>query len=352
MEKSTYKWTKNLIITPNLINRGNTSLMNKPSLLLLVLAFFGIWNVAYPEEVPTRELMEMLKSLQKQVANQQREIDALNKKLNNKNEDPLSLKNEVGFKNEQLIEPLPDSQERRLNGISPEQPDLDKDILQTGYAVIKEVAGVELGKTISGLSLKGDARFRYEARDRERNGSEDSRDRFRIRLRLGAVWHNLDDSWEIGVGLATGSTGNRSATSTNQSFSEDGVFQTNEINLDYAYARHSWENAELVIGQQVNPWKKSTSFMMWDSDVRPVGISGKYHIEDLVISAGVFDVLGAASDDNSEALMVAGQVGYKAEIDTMTYLLAGGIWHFNDSAYEAVNNFVSRENSRHAGPTE
>ena len=136
----------------------------------------------------------------------------------------------------------------------------------------KKVKGMKFGKGISGLTLKGDARFRYEARERERQGKEDdSRDRYRIRLRIGGVWHNDDDNWEIGVGLATGETGTGSATSTNQSFSKSGVFQTNDINLDFAYVKHSWENVELTIGQHKNPWKATTTYIVWGRRRPPSG---------------------------------------------------------------------------------
>ena len=338
--------------------------MRRRILLLLVLSLLVNRNVALSEEIPSGELMKMLKTLQEQVADQQKAIDALNKRLKEEKEkDSLTSKTAEKSKGKQLQDLLLGSQESVSGKRLPDQRNAEKSILQSGYAVIKEVAGVNLGKGISGLSLKGDARFRYEARDREIGDNEDSRDRFRIRLRLGALWHNVDDSWEIGVGLATGGTGNGSGTSTNQSFSDDGVFQTNDINLDYAYARHSWEYADLVIGQQINPWKNSTTFMLWDSDVRPVGITGKYYYEGLYVTGGLYDVLGADGEDNSEALMFAGQAGYEADLDTMQLLIAAGLWIFNDTTYEAVNNFVNDgedvdtdkdkipdTDPRHAGP--
>ena len=322
--------------------------MRQTILVLTILTLIISRDVTLAAEVSSDKLMDMLKKLQEQVANQQKEIEILNKKLDKEKEGSSIAEGELQSRENRILNPTPASEENVSQQLNPDQVETDEDILQQGYAVIKEVAGVKLGKGISGLSLKGDARFRYEARERDRNGSEDSRDRFRIRLRLGAVWHNVDDSWEIGVGLATGGTGNESSTSTNQSFSKDGVFQTNDINLDYAYARHSWDYVDLTIGQQINPWKKSTTFMMWDSDVRPVGITGTYHWEELFFTGGIYDVLGAEGDDNSEALMFAGQAGYKADLDTMQFLIAGGLWAFNDTAYEAVNNFFNGPD-RHSG---
>ena len=81
-----------------------------------------------------------------------------------------------------------------------------------------------------------------------------------------------------------------------------------------------------------------------------MGITGKYKNEGLFLTGGIYDVLGAegSSGDNTEVIMFAAQTGFQYEGDEMDFVIAGGIQLFNDSAYEAVNNFLN--GARHGGP--
>ena len=92
-------------------------------------------------------------------------------------------------------------------------------------------------KAIDQVKIKGDLRVRYERRDTEYENSDDdyARDRWRSRFRIGGVWKNKKEDWEVGAGLATGGSG---ATSTNDTWSDDEPFETGDIRLDYAYAKH------------------------------------------------------------------------------------------------------------------
>ena len=310
----------------------------------------------------------MLRKLQEQVTNQQQQIEVLKRKLEKQQNDSLADEQKI----KPVVEPsdpfdtksAEDHRQRSegtytsMQGHSIDQPSVaeptsEKDIFQQGYAAIKEVAGVKLGKGISGLSLKGDARYRYERQERELfldgddedeeaddfNGNgepdrvEQTRDRQRVRLRIGGVWHNADDSWEIGVGIATGGA---ESTSTNDTFSDRDVFESGDLRLDYAYVRHSWEYADLIIGQQKNPWKDSTSFMLWDSDVRPIGITGRTSIEGFFATGGVYDVFHFGRDE-ANAILFAGQAGYQLEIEEeMSFLIALGFWYFNEPTGDIV----------------
>ncbi len=287
--------------------------------------------VAFDED----EIMTILRSMQQQIEQQRLEIDALKSQLAGERSAPSPA--------DHLTDSFEIPQDRDAG--------LLDDQAAAGYAALKELAGITFGKGISGLNVSGDARVRYEARERKRmKDGRTSRDRFRLRLRLGGVWQNADDSWEIGAGIATGTTGTTSSTSANQSFSKDGVFQTNDINLDYAYVRHSWDDFDVILGQQKNPWKETTTYMLWDGDVRPVGVTGSYAGDGVFVTGGVYDVLGAESDpgDDSEVYLLAGRTGYAAETDNGEFVVAAGIWHFSDNAYEAVNNFFNDD--RHNGP--
>lgn len=192
-------------------------------------------------------------------------------------------------------------------------------------------------KLIDQLTLKGDLRVRYERRDRTEpstsTSSDKARDRFRTRLRLGGVWQNQAENWEIGAGVATGGT---SGTSTNDTWGDDSPFETGDLRLDYAYAKHKVNDFTLTLGQQKNPFVKS--WLIWDGDLRPTGLTAHYSNE-----LGLFTTLGAYGvelyDDDNTAMMYAGQAGYKNKINNINLTIAAGYQHYDSvfSNNEAPN---------------
>ena len=183
------------------------------------------------------------------------------------------------------------------------------------------------GSHVEGLTIKGDYRFRYEYREDE---SGNDRDRFRQRFRLGFVW-KTNEGWEVGAGLATG---NNSATSTNQTVSQNTEFETGAINLDYAYAKHKWENTSLTVGQHKNPYLNAG--LLWDSDVRFIGLTGQWSDDEsgLFATGGAYVLQTFETDtgDNDDAEMLALQVGMEAGGFT------GALTYYNfDSAANAAN---------------
>ena len=163
------------------------------------------------------------------------------------------------------------------------------------------------GSHVEGLTIKGDYRFRYEYREDE---SGNDRDRFRQRFRLGFTW-KTNEGWEIGAGLATGGNG---ATSTNQTVSDNTEFETGDIRLDYAYAKHKWENTSLTVGQHKNPYVSSS--LLWDSDVRFVGLTGQWSDDEsgLFLTGGAYVVQTFETDtgDNDDAELLALQAGIES----------------------------------------
>jgi len=155
---------------------------------------------------------------------------------------------------------------------------------------------LKLGKNINELKFKGDLRVRFERHDQDKNANDpddvnNPKDRFRTRFRLGMFWKNPEEKWEIGAGLCTGGT---SSTSTNATWSENESFQTGDIRLDYAYAKHKVNKLTLIVGQQKNPFK--TSWILWDSDVRPAGFTAKADLGMLFGTFGGYDVIQNGND--------------------------------------------------------
>ncbi len=208
-----------------------------------------------------------------------------------------------------------------------------KQEVEKGIAQSKSSARLNLGKGIEGLRLTGDARYRYERSEHDRPGvSSSNLDRHRTRFRLGAVWNNPDENWEIGAGAATGD-GN--ATSTNATWSNANVFETGDLRLDYAYAQHKWKNTKITLGQQKNPFE--TSFLYWDGDVRPAGLTVQSDLAPFFVTAGAYQVRyfngSSPNGVNAEnAGLFAGQVGTKVNLaENLKWMLALGFQHFDSN---------------------
>lgn len=292
-------------------------------MLFGVMSFSNVWS---EEVVDVSEIMLLLKQLQEQLSTQQQEISDLKKQLYQQDDDVTVA---LDHERSNIIAPMRESEDLIESELREAQ--------DSRYAAIKEVPGITLGKGISGLSLKGDARFRYERQERKlRNAREQTRDRQRIRLRFGAIWEHPEDGWKVGVGI---STGGNDATSTNQTFSDGQVFESGDIRLDYAYAQHQWQGERYalaaIIGQQKNPWKDSTTYMLWDSDVRPIGITGRFSWEGLFVTTGIYDVFHFGRDQ-ANSVLLAGQLGYQGELEDFKFTIATGYWHFNNPTGDIV----------------
>jgi hypothetical protein len=213
--------------------------------------------------------------------------------------------------------------------------------VEKGLAQVKQGPTLSLGKNIDGLKLKGDLRLRYERREEtndEKSGSDKEKrekDRFRTRFRLGFVWNNSTEEWEIGAGLASGSD---SGKSTNDSWNKSSVWETGDIRLDYAYAKHRWDTMSLTLGQQKNPFE--TTFIMFDGDLRPTGATLEYTPADspVFVTAGIYNIRGDsyADGDNDQSLanMYAAQVGLKGGTEAVQYLLALACYNYDSETTE------------------
>ena len=185
---------------------------------------------------------------------------------------------------------------------------------------------------IDQLKIKADLRLRYEHRDRERKSKDDDKkNRMRTRLRIGGIWANTTENWEIGVGLASGGS---DATSTNSTWSDNEVYETSDIRLDYAYAKHTLGNFAVTAGQHKNPYKKS--WLFWDGDVNPIGVTVQYGEKTgPFVTGGAYAVRYYGGDHNKDTantgLMGAGQFGWNGKIGNMKFLAATGLQYWESS---------------------
>jgi hypothetical protein len=247
-----------------------------------------------------QQILEKLDNLQRQVMEQQAEINTLKAQL--------AEQSDVS----ELV-----------------RAELDSAIEAKGLAQVKDMGPIiQLPKQVEGLKIQGDLRLRYERRITDNDAiaaNETNQDRFRTRFRIGAIWQTTD-GWEIGAGLATGD--NNTATSAQDTWSNGAVFETGNIWLDYAYAKHTWNCYTVIVGQSPNPFK--SSFLLWDSDLRPIGVTGQYQMDGLFAIVGWYDVFDPGADEDL-AQMIAGQIGYEMDVEGMDMLMAAAYYHFNDA---------------------
>ncbi len=190
------------------------------------------------------------------------------------------------------------------------------------------ISTVALPAFIKNTQFKGDFRLRYESK--ERDGKADQH-RGRYRFRLGGLT-KIDDEFEVGYGLASGSADPRS---TNQSFTNS--FETPDIRLDYAYASYKPKSLawlQLLGGQMPNPlWLPGGSFL-WDNDIRPQGISAvmnrKFDGFELFMTSG-FWILDEVSDREDDPVMWVAQPGYRVSLGKQAYFKnAVGLYQFSN----------------------
>jgi len=255
---------------------------------------------------------------------------------------------------------------QRLQGLEQSQKQIKTVVMEANEAIAdaskkadKIDSKFQLPKQIDQLTLKGDLRVRYEQRDRgleDNKAADGDRSRFRTRFRLGGVWTNKSEAWEIGAGVATGGADGRS---TNDTWGDEknGVFETGDLRLDYAYAKHKFEllemPASITLGQQVNPFV--TTMLNWDGDLRPAGFTfqlgdpaGKDYSGAFATAGGyVIRWLSDGSAVNGNVLdkwddsvnLFALQTGYKHKGEDASWLAALGYSHVT-GAYRNSDVFV------------
>ena len=166
---------------------------------------------------------------------------------------------------------------------------------------IAAASQININEFIESMDIKGDLRVRYDYLDLDKDRDNDPKDRMRVRFRLGFAWHNPDENWKIAAGLASG---DEAGNTTNATYSEDEIFESGDVRLDYAYAQHTHEHLTFIAGQHKNIFYSSMA--LWDPDVRPAGLAARLDLTPVFVNAGYFQVRYA---DEDIAEMNALQVG-------------------------------------------
>jgi hypothetical protein len=200
---------------------------------------------------------------------------------------------------------------------------------------------IRLSSNVENLKIKGDLRWRFQRDEFDKDSSSDSRDRYRIRLRLGFLWET-NEGWQLGAGIATGDVNNPyNGRGTNSDVNAGGPWSHADIILDYAYAKHKWAHSAsdsyITIGQMINPFYRSPT--MWDSDLRPTGFLYEWENPlsknlDYFLKAAAFSVVhNDKGRDNNDTMLYSVQTGLKDKV----YTLALGYHYYTGELYESLS---------------
>jgi hypothetical protein len=205
---------------------------------------------------------------------------------------------------------------------------------ETSEQVKKEIAQGKysnLPQWVQTMKMKGDFRLRYQydhTKQMKSNPGTTDRQRARIRLRLG-IEGKVNDKVKVGVGLATGSTGD--PRSTNQTL--DSSFTKKAIILDYAYAQYDPYGWLSLVGGKFknNLWEPGD--LIWDTDITPEGLGVNFNKKlnsktALFLNTGVFVLDEAGNGDDDDPMMYAVQPGITHQL-TDTVSLKGAFSYYN-----------------------
>lgn len=173
------------------------------------------------------------------------------------------------------------------------------------------------------LSPKGDFRLRHE-RIYEEPGADRDRERYRGRFGISA---RPTDGVEFGLRIATG---NGDPASANLNFGDS--FAASDVRIDRAYlAWSAAEGLDLIAGEMANPFfRAGDTALMWDSDVDPRGLAGKFQAGAVFGRAGGF--LLNYRENSVESRVYGAQAGVELEVAGAALTTGVGWFDFTDTA--------------------
>ena len=141
--------------------------------------------------------------------------------------------------------------------------DLVKDFNQT------PAGKLNFSSSVKELKFYGDARYRYQFDDQQKqvatpdHDTQRSRNRFRLRLYTDL---KLTDNFFAGFGLETGQPSDTSNQTVDSGYSDTSIYISRWF-LGYNLG----EFATIVLGKQKNPFYGNELY--WDADIQPVGLT-------------------------------------------------------------------------------
>lgn len=325
--------------------------MKKITVLIIILTA----SVAFADETD-QEILSQLKELREKVMEQQAEINSLKAALSE-----TKVSEAVRSELDKQIDSHDMAQVKQIGPVLGSRPNvigLDiKGELKMGYLRIRDNSpGIwDTEQTLRDW-LKTETNGKLSAQDEHwiKEHWEDYKEgalekefayrrksrnysAFYTQLRLGGLWQTIR-GWKVGAGLVTG-WDSQDPRDRRDIWSEHSPFESGSIALDYAYVQHNWDQMfSLTIGQQFNPFK--SSHVLWDKDIRPVGVTAQYDFEGAFATAGWYDMLNMGTrnvHNNRDVQMWAGQIGYSRDIENVDFTVATAYYN-TSSNVEALRN--------------
>jgi len=179
---------------------------------------------------------------------------------------------------------------------------------------------------VKAITIKGDARLRFEGIDDD--AKDYTRTRARVRARIGA-YADVNEDVSVGIRLASGSD---DPASSNQTL--DGAFTSKAIWLDLAYIEWNlWSSDVNFVGGKMKKPFICVSDLIWDGDVNPEGAALTYGFD--VAEGMTIDLSGGAFyideiKDASDRMLYTGQAGLTYKADKVSFVAGGSIYSYDN----------------------
>lgn len=197
------------------------------------------------------------------------------------------------------------------------------------------------------LDIYGDVRLRHETDNNVDRRS--TRNRERVRLRLGAIYH-FSDEFEFGARIVTGNASDPKSSHQNLG----NGFESFDISLDRLYGTYRPKQVPglwITAGKFAHPFRLNPVYgeLVWDSDVQPEGVSAGYSLttdkmkifDRLDITVGEYLILQQNELDEA-SVFVAQLSGEKALTSQLDLFTALGWYHYSDLTPDGGLAFRSR----------
>ncbi len=196
-----------------------------------------------------------------------------------------------------------------------EAMDLKQEIAADEKIAREDAMKQGLPEWVQNMKFKGDLRVRYQHEERE---STNSRDRGRIRFRLG-MDTKVNDQVKIAAGIATGSGDPRSTNETMEN-----SFEKMDLRLDYANAQYTpGEWGTFTAGKMLSPFWVPKD-LIFDSDISFDGGNASLKKKlfgplEVFFNSGFF-ILDENASENYDPYMYVVQPGFNLKINPQTSL--------------------------------
>jgi uncharacterized coiled-coil protein SlyX len=291
---------------------------------VLIISKVGAAQTGIPDAALTKTIEERLAELEQKQTAAEKQLE-IERTRTAELEEVLS---QTRAQLEELKQAAKTPPASSVPAVPPPQPQIERQQIEqiVDQRLEAKKSDFAVPEWVKNMQIKGDFRYRHEWTDDETKTSDRNRDR--IRARIG-VYGKVDEEFDYGFRLASGN--DESPTSTNQDLGDS--FSKKELWLDLAYVDYhpaSVKGLNVYGGKIKNPYYTvGNSDLMFDTDVNPEGIAGKYVTKvsdttELFAVAGGYYVTERDTEAETSLWGFQGGVKYDLDKDQGQYITVGG----------------------------